>query len=219
MSQNLRGFACALLLVGVMAVGDAFAQPPTFTIGSNLPPILTVTNSGSGTLQPMNIANADSVGQGLTVTGGTPVYTYAWQPASLFADPTAAATTVDFADVTSVLEIFRTTTDQNGCTVTDTINVDFSTVRAGLVQLDVALEVFPNPNSGAFTVVLQGAPSAAPLDLLVYDGLGRVVYAEALGRFQGHLTKELNLSDLAKGAYFLSLSREGKQAFTKLMIH
>jgi hypothetical protein len=214
MSQQLRLFACALMLLGLGSSGlDA---QTTFNIGANLPPVLTA--SVNQIIQPIYIADSIDVGNSLQVNGGTPTYTYAWTPASIFGDPTAAVTRLKFADTTTVPTVSLTVTDANGCEVTDSITVDYSVDLRDLQLQDVSLEVFPNPNSGTFSVKLDGKPSAAPMQLLVMDALGRTVYSEELPRFQGSLTKELNLSDLSEGAYFLGIYREGKQTFKKLMI-
>jgi hypothetical protein len=81
------------------------------------------------------------------------------------------------------------------------------------------MTIYPNPNSGTFSVSLKGQPTGNGMELVVMDALGRTVYSEKMPRFQGSLNKELDLSGLSEGAYFLGFYSEGKQVFKKLMIH
>lgn len=216
MSQILRLFSCALLLSWWIGLSSASAQPQTFTLVSNVPSVHTVSTN-PGYIQPTNVADSSDV---LAMPmGGTPNYTYEWTPANLFGNPTALNTKVKFDDTTSVFLLTLKSTDANGCIAEDTMGVDYLLQASGYNTLDIDMNIYPNPNSGTFSVSLQGKPTGNGMDLVVLDALGRMVYSEKLARFQGNLTKELDLSGLSDGAYFLGFYSEGKQVFKKLMIH
>jgi hypothetical protein len=170
-----------------------------------------------GFIQPIYLADSlDIVAQPV---GGVPGYTYAWGPANIFGSPTSAIAKVKFNDLVTVNEVTLKTTDSNGCIALDTSAVDYSISAAEMNSLDIDMNIYPNPNSGTFSVSLKGKPTGQGMELVVLDALGRMVYSEQLARFAGTLNKELDLSGLSEGAYFLGFYSDGKQVFKKLMIH
>jgi hypothetical protein len=66
-----------------------------------------------------------------------------------------------------------------------------------------SLALFPNPNSGSFT--LSGAASnSLPVQLEVRDVLGRVVYTGAAENINGNINTSIRLSDgIPAGSYML----------------
>ena len=216
MNQILRLFACALLLSWWVGLSPGHAQTQTFTLASNLPSVHTVSTNIT-MLQPTNIA--DSSNLVAIPAGGTASYSVEWMPASIAGNPTSLSTNVKFPDTSTVSMITVRSTDSNGCIAEATIAVDYSLPISSYNSLDIDLNIYPNPNSGTFSVSLKGKPTGNGMELVVLDALGRMVYSEKLARFQGSLNKELDLSGLSKGAYFLGFHSEGKQVFKKLMIH
>lgn len=203
------------LMTLCLAAFSAEAQT-TITLASNLPPVHTASIS-PGSLLPLNLA--DSLVVSAVPAGGTPGYSYAWGPASVFGDPVAMSTKLKFNDTVTVREITLQTTDANGCIALDTAAVDYALPVVPANTLGLEMAVFPNPSSGTVTVTLQGKPTGQDLELVVLDAIGRRVHTERLARFQGSLSRELDLSGLGAGAYFLGFQSGGKQVFKKLMVH
>ena len=68
------------------------------------------------------------------------------------------------------------------------------------------LSVFPNPTSNIFTISFISAQTVSQLQINVIDISGKTVYTETIKAFNGSLKKEINLSGISKGTYFIKLS-------------
>ncbi len=77
--------------------------------------------------------------------------------------------------------------------------------------------LYPNPSSGDVRLRIE-SPEAGPLQMRLYDALGRLRYAreEALGR--GENEYHLALRDLPKGIYYLHFFFEGKGRVLPLVV-
>ncbi|NVO01902.1 MAG: T9SS type A sorting domain-containing protein [Bacteroidetes bacterium] len=71
------------------------------------------------------------------------------------------------------------------------------------------IKVYPNPSKGKFTVKVETSNSLS-VDLSISNLVGQTVYTEDL-TINGLFTKEINLSSLPKGIYFLKLE-DGKSS-------
>jgi hypothetical protein len=141
--------------------------------------------------QPVSLAATvnDATGSGngsidLTVTGGTPAYTYQWSN---------GATT---EDLNNLLPYDYTVTiiDANGCSSTQLFSVGTATGIA-VAQADNFLRAFPNPNNGYFLFQGRGDAVYRLLDLS-----GKLIRVIDLRGTSDHL---VDVEVLAKGAYFL----------------
>jgi hypothetical protein len=79
-----------------------------------------------------------------------------------------------------------------------------------------ALDLYPNPNSGIFNLSFEVAKKSHTT-LTVLDAVGREMYKEDLKNFKGRYQKEIDLSHLSKGMYFLQV-KQGKHVFNKKII-
>lgn len=73
--------------------------------------------------------------------------------------------------------------------------------------------VFPNPNSGKFTVQLSTI-SESNVQVAIQDMLGQVVYNKTLENLLGNHNEDVDLSNLEKGIYMLTVEAKG-QRFNK----
>lgn len=78
-------------------------------------------------------------------------------------------------------------------------------------------DVFPNPNSGRFTLVMEGAPQTE-LELSFTNVLGQRLLNEKAGFRTGRLTKDFSFSNLSAGVYILQVKSGEKAMFKKLVI-
>ena len=71
-----------------------------------------------------------------------------------------------------------------------------------------ALTAYPNPTNGLVTINFN-AVAAERYTVKVVDLLGNVVVSDQLNAVEGNNMKELNLTNVAKGMYLMSLETEG----------
>jgi hypothetical protein len=80
------------------------------------------------------------------------------------------------------------------------------------------LNVFPNPSNGVFTVSLNASKGSHTLVLSVINTLGQVVATSNFSDVQASFSKQLDLSSLAKGVYFIKLNSDNQTLYNKVVI-
>lgn len=78
------------------------------------------------------------------------------------------------------------------------------------------LNFFPNPNSGNFMLEFE-SPNNDPIDIKITDIKGKQVYKETV-RGEGHQSKQIDISNESKGAYFIQLQQGKKLSSKKIII-
>ncbi|MDG2464121.1 MAG: T9SS type A sorting domain-containing protein [Crocinitomicaceae bacterium] len=180
---NGPGFSIGSLSPGNhnYVVTDANGCNITNTITVTEPPLLTVTSVIS------NVTTTNNGAIDVTAAGGTPNYFYTWSN---------AATT---EDLTGLLPgtYTVTVTDANGCTAVlgnDVLNV----VGLNDKSLELGLKIYPNPNSGTFTI--NALNTNDKIDVQVFDLLGKKVLQ--LNQVNPKTTVTLNERD---GVYLVKI--------------
>lgn len=102
-----------------------------------------------------------------------------------------------------------TGTDANGCKSTEVVFVDVQECLGLDAQQVAGMKVFPNPNSGVFTVQAEGMTSVT-----VSDVTGRNV-----GEYSGKTSLEIDARHLAAGVYYLTISTELAQDVVRIIKH
>ncbi|MDG1333818.1 MAG: T9SS type A sorting domain-containing protein [Crocinitomicaceae bacterium] len=137
----------------------------------------------------------------LTVTGGTPTFTYQWDNgAGTTEDPTGLASN----DYTVIV------TDAAGCM--DTLLVMVGS-QVGLDELSTAFKVYPNPTSGEFTI--QPEQAFDGLSGAVYDNSGRIVQEI---EFNGTQAVNIDLSNNESGVYSVVMLVNGEQVTVRVIV-
>ncbi len=103
------------------------------------------------------------------------------------------------------------------CRDTTTTMVDVNQyVKVDDASFAASFDIYPNPSNGLFHLYLE-LHKRSDVDLRVMDLSGKVVYQDQLRRavsYQG----DLDLSNLSKGVYLLTLESSGQRIFQKLVI-
>jgi len=76
--------------------------------------------------------------------------------------------------------------------------------------------VFPNPNTGIFTVLNEGAENQT--NIKVMDVKGRVVYNEAF-LFNSNERKVIDINSFNSGVYVLLIESEGKLEQHRIIVN
>lgn len=129
----------------------------------------------------------------ITVTGGTPVYSYSWSD---------GATTEDLNSVPGGTYTV-TVTDANGCTETATVVIPSFVGTAP--QEQTQLNIYPNPSNGNFTVSVSGMPEGE-LKMMLTDISGKTLFTKIHSGSVGELNLPVNADMLPAGTYFLRIS-------------
>ncbi len=169
--------------------------------------------------QDTTIVRGESItlGQDLTVYGGSGEYSFFWSPGSSLNDSTIMNPLASPEDTTTY---DLTVVDNYGCSFS--VNYKVS-VRAFPVSADYGLEknntllakLYPNPNDGRFKVHLTGEPKEK-IELTVIDNSGRIIQRQSIRNFIGEHTEVLELS-LPNGIYTL-LIRGGEDRIQRQFI-
>ena len=217
MRKHVLLIAC--LVLGAMGINTGVWGQTTqvFSLNSRIPdPALSVSVSPNS-LQPTNLFNQTETLTG-TGAGGEGTLTYSWSPTTGLSDPNSASPTLTYDDGTRPTMYVLTVTDELGCQDTAQVLINYSVSREAETLLPISMQVQPNPSTGFFHLTLQGEPLATALNIAVLDQVGRRVYEETTGRFTGRLDRDIDLSTLPGGIYFLGLESAGKTAFSKIII-
>jgi uncharacterized repeat protein (TIGR03803 family) len=96
-----------------------------------------------------------------------------------------------------------------------------------IAKKETEISVFPNPATKTITVNIITANSTGDFTFRVNNSQGKTVYSENLKEVSGSFTKQIDLSSLAKGTYFIELhsnlpddsNSPVKSKATKLILH
>lgn len=101
-------------------------------------------------------------------------------------------------------------TNANGCSNTDIINMTVS-VCTGIKTMANAtsLNIYPNPANDCFMVV-----AAANSNLVLSDALGKIILVKNISAAE----EKINISQFAKGIYFIELQRASKVIYRSKIV-
>ena len=80
-----------------------------------------------------------------------------------------------------------------------------------------SMDLYPNPNNGTFTLNFQ-TDSKEAITVQVLSIQGKEVFREEIKDFSGSYTKKIDITNQAKGVYFLNIL-QGEQKMTKKLIY
>lgn len=81
------------------------------------------------------------------------------------------------------------------------------------------LELYPNPNSGNFTLIISFIDNIDKANITVYDTSGKAIYAETVYSNSNKLVKQFKIAGLKKGTYIFEVKNTKQTITTKLVIN
>lgn len=112
-----------------------------------------------------------------------------------------------------------TLTVGNGCG-TETITQTIEIVGTGIESLadGTTLELYPNPTSDVVNVAFNGSKTHN-LTVRVVNTNGQLVYTDVVGQYAGQYKNSIDLSNVAKGVYFVQLITDQGTINRKVVLH
>ena len=86
------------------------------------------------------------------------------------------------------------------------------------IALNNNLAVYPNPNSGVFEIQLK-AENSESLELQLTDIVGRIIYKEKPTVINKNYSKNIDVSGISKGIYFLNFSNSNQHLTKKIVVY
>ena len=165
-------------------------------------------------------SNTVCVGAAVTVTNsstGNPNPSFAWTSnptTAAFSSSTAATPTITFSGAGIYTLTLVATNSSSISIATTTVDVSLCTGISENGLSDFNFFVYPNPAKDVLTVSLPSA--SLPYNFTVTNILGSVVYNE--NATVSNDSHKLNLSELGKGVYFLTVSNNGSKTTKKFVV-
>ncbi|HEU4718328.1 MAG TPA: T9SS type A sorting domain-containing protein, partial [Bacteroidia bacterium] len=109
-------------------------------------------------------------------------------------------------------------TDTYGCSNTATVTIVVDPC-AGVHEQSAlnGVSFYPNPNAGSFTLNVQSG-DIHTLTMEIFDLQGRIVYSQQLDGISSGYSKDVDVSFLANGAYYLRFTSDSSSQTTRLII-
>jgi len=98
-------------------------------------------------------------------------------------------------------------------------NASSTQVNNILADKSSNLELFPNPNSGNFTLIISLNDIIDKAIINIYDTKGKSVYKEIVYSDSNKLVKQINISGLLAGTYIFEVKNKQQVSTTKLVIN
>ena len=182
----------------IMTLNDSGNHTAIDSFEITEPEELTVTF----TTTPASSPDANDGSVDITVSGGTPPYTFSWDNGSTDEDQK------DLAKGTYTV----TVTDANGCTTTITVEIGTSAVIDP--EYLALFKIAPNPMEDYVTVHLKFNESISG-KIEIVDFSGKVIKTIPVNG--NEVIKKLTLETTPAGVYFAKLKAKGKTAVRKLI--
>lgn len=80
-----------------------------------------------------------------------------------------------------------------------------------------AFSIYPNPNNGHFTLLLEQSEKAKTT-IHITDGQGKVVFEEDLGKFSGSYSKQIDLRKFGAGVYMIAVEQGNNKNVQKIIV-
>lgn len=141
----------------------------------------------------------------VSVSGGTPPYTYAWNNGGT----TQSINNLVTGTYTVVV------TDANGCTNTTDVTVQDFTSNTNSIETLTNFDVFPNPNNGNFAIRLD-FEKTTKMQIKVINMIGQPVYES--NTTDNNLYLPIDLTNQAPGIYFISIQTETGRAVKRILV-
>jgi hypothetical protein len=106
---------------------------------------------------------------------------------------------------------------EGACSDTSDCYMVLNTTVGQLEQSNIAMEVFPNPSQGQFSVRITGVNHES-IQLDIVNIQGKTLLSRNVGSLHNESTTQFNVN-LAKGIYFVKMQSGSNVEVKRLLIH
>ena len=165
------------------------------------------TNLTIGLSLNSSITQVGFVLESTTVSGGFMPYDYLW----------STLATTPYITISSNGLYWLVVTDSLSCHI-DTAYYDVTDFNTNVSDLDIGfLSIYPNPSTGIFNITFK-SEEIQDLNVRILNVIGDELVNEDLQQFIGEYTKQIDLSNNAKGMYFLEIKANDEIINMKLIL-
>jgi len=169
-------------------------------------------------VEDIQISAPDSVTVSITVSGmqlqaiangGTPPYTYQWSDDNgvISFNPTITMITSG--------NYYCIAIDQNNC---QSAKVRYYYTDVALTNINgLDFNIYPNPSEGFLIIECASIPNS-DLTVNLIDVLGQYVHLDTKKSFTGEYKNQIDLSNYAKGVYFINIKLNNQNHYRKLIL-
>jgi len=101
--------------------------------------------------------------------------------------------------------------------VTEDIDEATTTVRKSTAKNNSDFSIYPNPNNGHFTLLLDQSEKVKTA-ITITDPQGKIVFEEDLGKFSGKFSKQIDLKQFGTGTYIITVEQGNNKNAQKIMV-
>tara|TARA_B100000959_G_scaffold259736_1_gene295583 strand:+ start:6 stop:2825 length:2820 start_codon:yes stop_codon:yes gene_type:complete len=142
-----------------------------------------------------------------SMLGGTPPYSYHWN---------TNAVTQNITPLTNGI-YWCLGTDAYGC-ISDTAFFNVTWISTDINELDIVdISIYPNPSDDVFNITFK-VEQKQNIRVRILNVIGENLIDDDLQQFIGEYIKEINLTNNAKGIYFLEIETENGVINKKLIL-
>lgn len=80
------------------------------------------------------------------------------------------------------------------------------------------LHIYPNPGHGVFTLRFHAAMPVSNAEIILTNLTGNIVKQEKYQNISGQFSKQIDISSMAKGIYFVMINTDGARVVKKLVL-
>ncbi len=200
----------ANVCMNVVLIGAAPATPASITGNSNICPLTNVSYSIAPVLNASSYAW--TANNGMIIISGQGTTSIVVSVPAGFSNGTISVKAVNCKGKSGSKS--KNVVKDPGCRISNrSVTVTESNVSEPLTSLNA----YPNPTSGKLTITFDSERNAK-YSLKIVNILGSIMIDETINGVEGYNMKQINLENVAKGLYFISIQTEGAEAKTLRLI-
>lgn len=102
----------------------------------------------------------------------------------------------------------------------DSVTVEYCSVPVQLIgNSDENLKVYPNPNNGTFSILLELPSAVKQMKINISDLSGKMIFSERLQHQDAIFNHNIDLMEFSSGIYFLNIYADDRIFNRKIIIH